>query len=486
MFATRALVSIETTRPQASTMAPPAPASADPIALAPFKMPPPDGMIVPHKNTQGQIERLADFLARRPELWSRTYENALKGSKNFLCMVETDEFNPFFMWRLGECKEGRSALLSANAPVAAPLKKEPEKPQGPKEPPPYAFSARLPPNISSVDNETIEITAQFTAKHGPQWMRQLAQRENANPAFDFLRTQHSFHQYFSRLVDQFSDLYNGKKTEERLLEAKEFAEKRFIPFNRAKDRVEWSKYQVNEKSKHDEEETKRRMEFSRIEWNDFQLIDTIDFSAEDDTAELAPPIMLNELKGMSMAQKSAASLVPESRRLEETMVWDANSYNAAPPPMPMPMPMAMPMQPGPYFQPQFAPQYPAPPVGFNGAYPDQAAQQAHSMAQAAIASVSQPAAPGYTRDARAGYLVSCPNCGERLPPAELEAHIKIELMDPDSRKQKERAASRYEPMNQNHDVTGTLKRMVGARPDMFDSVAGQWAGDDQSRKRSKY
>jgi splicing factor 3A subunit 1 len=51
--------------------------------------------------------------------------------------------------------------------------------------------------------DVIRLTAMFVAKNGRQFMTALAQREQRNAQFDFLRPNHTLFGYFSSLVGQY-------------------------------------------------------------------------------------------------------------------------------------------------------------------------------------------------------------------------------------------------------------------------------------------
>jgi splicing factor 3A subunit 1 len=72
--------------------------------------------------------------------------------------------------------------------------------------PPYNFEFILgqPSGISSADLDIIKLTAQYTAVNGREFLGGLAQREQRNPQFDFLKPTHLLFSYFTSLVDAYS------------------------------------------------------------------------------------------------------------------------------------------------------------------------------------------------------------------------------------------------------------------------------------------
>jgi splicing factor 3A subunit 1 len=121
----------------------------------------------------------------------------------FSFLSNNDAYNAYYLWRLSEIKEGRGTAVAAGRAGEAPP--EEQKPNGPPEPPEFHFSARMP-NISAQDLEVVRLTALFVAKNGRSLMTNLSRKEAGNYQFDFLRPNHSLHNFFQRLIDQYTAL----------------------------------------------------------------------------------------------------------------------------------------------------------------------------------------------------------------------------------------------------------------------------------------
>lgn len=83
----------------------------------------------------------------------------------------------------------------------------------PKEPPPEFEFIADPPSIAAFDLDVVKLTAQFVARNGRQFLTQLMQKEQRNYQFDFLRPQHSLFNYFTKLVEQYTKVwqqYSGR------------------------------------------------------------------------------------------------------------------------------------------------------------------------------------------------------------------------------------------------------------------------------------
>lgn len=111
--------------------------------------------------------------------------------------------------------------------------------------------------MNVADRDILRLTALFVAKNGRQFMTTLSQREARNYQFDFLRPNHSFYQYFTRLVDQYTELLAPKSTENfKVLESN--VNDKYNILERARKRAEWSKYQEAQKKKAEEEDDAER------------------------------------------------------------------------------------------------------------------------------------------------------------------------------------------------------------------------------------
>ncbi|KAI8627036.1 Pre-mRNA splicing factor PRP21 like protein-domain-containing protein [Xylariaceae sp. FL1651] len=488
------------------------------VAAALDDIKPPQGVVLPPKEFRTILEKTAGFVARNGISFEERLRDKEKNNSKFSFLNNGDPYNPFYLWRLSEIKEGRGTAVAAGraGELVAPVD---EKPKGPPEPQNFQFSARMP-NISAQDLEVVRLTALFVAKNGRQFMTTLSQREAGNYQFDFLRPNHSLHNFFQHLIDQYSILLRaggidgegGRVQQERVSELQRNVDDKFHILNRAKQRAEWLKYQETEKQKKEEEEEKERLSYAQIDWHDFVVVETVVFTDADDQANLPPPTSLSELQYASLEQKAKIS-VSANLRIEEAMPTDDdNVYNgyATQPNYDIPHHPAYPAQPSPQTQPYQPTPSPqaiygmAPPSRPNGIAEDEETQrirereEARMRMQQAQAEAKGGAAPMKIKEnyvpraaARAAnrqgtQMALCPNCKEQIPMNELEAHMRIELLDPQWKEQKAKAESRYATTNlSNTDVANNLKRLASQRADIFDPVTGQSVSEEEMARRKR-
>ncbi|KAI5249354.1 hypothetical protein E4T43_00741 [Aureobasidium subglaciale] len=453
---------------------------------------PPPGVILPPKEFRTLLEKTAGYIVRNGPAFEARIRDSAENNPKLQFVLPDNPYHPFYLWRLEEIKDGRGTDIAAGreGDVAAPKKK-----QGPAPPPDFHFSARMP-NISSVDLEVIKLTAMFVAKNGRSWMTTLSQREARNPQFDFLRPQHSFHQFFSRLVDQYTEILNtqGQQQQEVISELEKNVDNKYRVLESAKKRAEWVKFQEAQKVKKEEEHEAEKLAYAQIDWHDFVVVETILFTEADDQTELPPPTSLNDIQSASLEQKAQMSMAPSGMRIEEAMPGQEAYYQ--PPPSQMPAPSSYSPAP-PAFSPAQQNGFAPPPRTAQEQEED--ARIAERAAERQRAEQAQAAARGqgpmrirndYVPRAQArrqnAATALCPNCKQQIPFNELEQHMKIEMLDPRWREQSRIAAQRSSTTNlSTADVANNLKRLASQRSDVFDPVTGQAVSDEEAQRRKR-
>lgn len=461
----------------------------------------PEGMIVPPSDGRSIIEKTAGYVARN----GLSFENGIRekqGNNPKMSFLNPDDaHHGYYQWRKSEITAGRGNAVSAGRETEVSFQGREEK-KGPEPPEEFTFSARVP-NISAQDLDVVKLTALFVAKNGRGWMTQLSQREAGNFQFDFLRPQHTLYQFFSRLVDQYTDLLTGgsvdggRPQKKRITSLEQNVKDRFQVLDRAKKRAEWVKYQEAQKVAKEEQQEKERVEYAQIDWHDFVVVETVMFDERDENAELPAPTTVNDLQSASLEQKAAMSINP-NMRLEEAFpnFNDQGQFygqQQQPPPQapPVQMPPPQPYQPTP---PQVHQAYQLPPEDDSFSRIN-TLQQDRDRARAAQEAARSTAAPMKIRSdyvpraqqkRQAANTSICPNCKQAIPNDEFERHLQIELMSPEWREQSARAAQRSSTTNlSTQEVANNLKRLASQRTDVFDPVTGQAVSEEEAARRKR-
>lgn len=440
---------------------------------------PPEGVVLPPKDIRAIIEKTAGYVARNSTVFEERIREKEKNNPKFSFLVAGDAYEPFYQWRLYEIKEGRGSAVAAGR--AGETVVEPPKPQGPPEPDAFYFSARMP-IINAQDLEIVKHTALFVAKRGKSFMTALSQREARNFQFDFLRPQHSLYQFFIRLVDQYTILLRTEGIDEqssskaRIAELEQNVQDKYHVMDRAAKRAEWVKYQANEKQQKVQKDEQEQIEYAQIDWHDFVVVASVEFTEHDDHAELPLPRTVGDLQSASLEQKAAMSL--NTQRIEEAMPTDLDNpvyYNASEPVQQMPPPPPVPYYP--------AGPYPPPGQYTNPEEEQRIRERTQARDQAAAVQAAAQAIPGQqpmrirqnyvplaqARRQQAGQMAICPYCNQKVLAAELDEHIRIELLDPRWKEQRAKAESRSATTNLSTvDVVNNLKRLASQRSDVFD------------------
>ncbi|KAI4157233.1 MAG: hypothetical protein L6R39_000738 [Caloplaca ligustica] len=468
---------------------------------------PPAGVVLPPRDIRAIVEKTAGYVARNGAVFEDRIREKEKHNPKFSFLSANDAYNPFYAWRLNEIREGRGTAVSAGRVGEAAAAPEPEKPKGPAAPPEFHFSARMP-NISAQDLDVVKLTALFVAKNGRSFMTALSQKETRNYQFDFLRPQHSLYQFFSRLVDQYTLLLQAasaegaKQQKLRIQELEKNIKDRFNILDAAKTRATWVKYQEEQKQKKEEEAEKEKTEYAQIDWHDFVVVETVLFEEADDQADLPPPPSLNDLQSASLEQKAAMSLQPYDRRIEEAMPTseDYGLFYNQQQQQQMPPPSAVPTYPA-YNVPQPMDYQPSPQTPFVAQEDDESraiAERAEARERAQAAQAAAKGGAGQPMRIRDDYvpraqakrqnvaMSMCSYCNQLIPNDEFQQHLRIELLDPRWKEQRDKNEQRQATTNiSTSDVAANLKRLASQRSDVFDGVTGQPVISEEEAARRK-
>ncbi|KAF8419657.1 Pre-mRNA splicing factor PRP21 like protein-domain-containing protein [Tirmania nivea] len=447
---------------------------------------PPAGIVLPPRDIRAIVEKTAGYVARNGQVFEQRIRDKEKHNPKFSFLNPADPYHLFYTWRLEEVRAGRGTDVSAGRGPTAAAAREPEKPKGPEEPPEFKFSARMP-NISAQDLDILRLTALFVAKNGRQFMTTLSQREARNYQFDFLRPNHSFYQYFARLVDQYTELLAPKSAEDLKVLENNVKDKYNI-LDRARKRAEWAKYQEAQKKRAEEEDNAERLAYAQIDWHDFVVVETVVFTEADDAADLPPPTTLSDLQYASLEQKAMMSLHSNQLRIEEAMpTSDPSDYQYHP-----------------HNQHQYFTEEGTMDVEMEAesdnedeeltrARERREAQQRQQLAQAEAKGIAGPMkirsdyvprAAAAAASRRGVQMSVCPNCQQQIPINEMEEHMRIELLDPRWKEQRARAEARSATTNLAvNDAAANLKRLASQRGDLFDDAGKPISQEEMERRK---
>ena len=265
------------------------------------------GVIRPPPVVRERIDKTAQFVAQHGKSFESRIMSSEQGqSQKFAFMKATDPYNAYYEQKIREYEENGGQTTVVETTVAEPTVEAPTAVATQKKasmtaplaralqgvdtsvaPKPLMASSEQPSAVTSAaDGEIIKLTAQYTAASGRQFLAGLAQREQKNPQFDFLKPTHVLFSYFTSLVDAYTKILAPTAELAQELErcsVREHCLRRCThrwDFARRTDEAE-----RREKAKRDAE----RVAFQSVDWHDFVVVDTIDFPAEELAVPDQPP-----------------------------------------------------------------------------------------------------------------------------------------------------------------------------------------------------
>ncbi|KAF5749892.1 splicing factor 3A subunit 1 [Tripterygium wilfordii] len=423
------------------------------------------GIIHPPPDIRNIVDKTAQFVAKNgPDFEKRIIaSNANNAKFNFLS--PTDAYHTYYQHRLSEFRSqnqssglqtrsqpadsGESAppvpdadgseaaaKLDTGAQFKLPVRKVLEPPEAER------YTVRLPEGITGEELDIIKLTAQFAARNGKSFLTGLASREMNNPQFHFLKPTHSMFMFFTALADAYSRvLMPPKGLTEKL---KRSVTDMTTVLERCLHRLEWERSQELARQKADDEIEQERLQMAMIDWHDFVVVESIDF-ADDEDEELPPPMTLEEVVRRS---KISATAMDEDEFVEPgkavEMEMDEEEVQLVEEGM-----KAASLEESDGEKKVKANEEPEPPMRIvkNWKRPEERI----------------PAERDPTK-----FTVS-PITGELIPINEMSEHMRISLIDPKYKEQKERmfAKIRETTLAQDDEIAKNIVGLARTRPDIF-------------------
>ncbi|GAA5888121.1 hypothetical protein JCM5296_005441 [Sporobolomyces johnsonii] len=447
--------------------------SAPPADVTPSTEP---ALILPPPAIKAIVDKTAAFIAKSPNasLLEDKFRQREKTDQRFAFLNPTDPYHAYYADRLAAFKAGEQPEQKAEDKVdgAAAAGEQPTEDDGrPPEPPALEFLVDDPPRINAVDLDILRLTALFTARSGRRFTSELAARESRNYQFDFLRPSHSLFGYFNRLVEQYTKILMPSKEllgriERRAGGPPDSNADRLVSGRRevlkdARERVEWEKWESTRRKEQEDKAEAERIAFAEIDWQDFQVASTIEFTEGDEAglAELPPPMSLSEVENMTLAQKKMAAMIMEGGKEgevdadgaageEEEMEMDEEDDDA---------------------QPQVI---------------EHKIEDTVEI-QSLDANLPVKIRKDYVRTKKGKQNQAYTTFeGQQVPVEEFSKHVRYELLDPrwkEEKKQAELNRSAANLLPGGTDVSASIRAMAAHRPDIF----GDAGGEEELRRQAE-
>mmetsp|Transcript_49999 Transcript_49999/g.99325 ORF Transcript_49999/g.99325 Transcript_49999/m.99325 type:complete len:706 (+) Transcript_49999:75-2192(+) len=262
------------------------------------------GLIFPPPDIRGVIDKTAQFVAKcGPEFEQRVLREQNHAKFSFL--LQSNPYRPYYEHKVKEFKTGvvedtkpevPQAILDQKAKEEEKKKKKEQlkmltlgerRKKVAKPPPPDQYVVNHP-YIAPMDMDIIKLTAQFVARNGQKFLIGLTQRESKNPQFDFLKPTHALFGYFTSLVDAYTKCLMPNKEEVEKLKKCMATSSEVL--DKAMARFAWDEQEEAQRQTRHEEDKEEKDQMAMIDWHEFVIVETIEFTAEDDNIPLAAPL----------------------------------------------------------------------------------------------------------------------------------------------------------------------------------------------------
>ncbi|KAF3637577.1 putative splicing factor 3A subunit 1 [Capsicum annuum] len=270
------------------------------------------GIIYPPPDIRSIVDKTSQFVAKNGPEFEKRIVQSNAGNAKFNFLNASDPYHAYYQHRLAEARSQNQASgelpthpedkEAAPAPPIADAAEATAKPDLSAQfrpvikvlEPPEAeqYTVRLPEGITGEELDIIKLTSQFVARNGKSFLTGLTSREINNPQFHFLKPTHSMFMFFTSLADAYSKVLMPPKGLMDKLQ-KSAADMTTV-LERCLRRLEWERSQEQARQKAEDEIEQERLQMAMIDWHDFVVVETIDFS-DDEDQDLPPPMTLEEV-----------------------------------------------------------------------------------------------------------------------------------------------------------------------------------------------
>ena len=286
-------------------------------------------------------------------------------------------------------------------------------PTAPPPPPPPRFHLSPPSHYSPSDLDIVHLTALYSSIIGPTFLHSLTQRERSNPQFDFLKPVHPLHAYFQHVEAVYGRIKGGAGVEQVLRGYRECVEGEGegVGLTRLIEEARWKRARDEEEEKAAQAREEESESMAAIDWHSFVVVETIEFTPEE-VPYLPPPKRTVE----EMEALIAELAIEEEREKEERERRSKEEEDRAK-------------------------------REKDGLFLDASMPAGAAVVRAGEGildhvdevleirpSLPLPPPPSQSLAAK---LVTCVVCGDTIAAEDLEEHLRIELLDPKWKEQKQ-------------------------------------------------
>lgn len=296
--------------------------------------------------------------------------------------------------------------------------------------PEQQYRVPRPAGLFPEEVETLMLAAQFTARNGRRFLAHISEREGSNARFDFLRPQHHLFGFFTALVDAYSKVLMPSREILDAVKAHAAPDARASLLLRLRRHAEWLAVEERKRVEKQDAEDAERMQQLSIDWHDFVVVETITFDDDDDD---------EQMPAASRLEPSAQPAAEPARHASAAQP-DAREAAAAQHAEPAELELV-----------DLGTGVPEPEMKIRTDY-------------------VRPAA----RPSGAPQTAIDPISGKEVPLSQIGEHVRISLLDPQWKEQKQLAAEKNKESNvaRGDEVFANIARFAKRRTDIFGEEEG--------------
>ncbi|RKP00126.1 hypothetical protein CXG81DRAFT_13616, partial [Caulochytrium protostelioides] len=365
----------------------------------------PDGVILPPPEIRATADKTALAVAKHgPTFEARIRDDQAKAVR-FCFLKPGDAYRPYYEWklRLAAAALGSAAAgAPANAAARDVLAIEGPPPEAP---PPFLFYHEHPP-ITRLDWEVLLLTARHAALSGRGFLASLAQRERDNAQFAFLRPGHTLYGLFDQLTRQYERILTPSPALLETLRADAANPLAMLP--RIEQRARYERWDRRRRALRERAHDAQRRAAAGFDWAHFTIVQTVPITRADLETALPRPMLLSELQARSLRERQPTPASPAAATPTSAQTATAGGA-ASSPATTAPQPAAK----------------------------TKAGRKIKIRDDYTPNLGTAPSTRGAASAGAAEPTQLCPQCGLDIPVSEYNEHIRIELLDPRGRAQRQ-------------------------------------------------
>lgn len=303
----------------------------------------PVGVIIPPVDVRALICKTAVYVNKNGVMFENKIRIKESDNPKFIFLNSDDPYNGYYKYVLETIKNtGTPPVIEQTEKSSIDSKDVEDKvidQKNAKEPltEPKGFECLqiengefigLEDKISKVDLQVIKLIAQFGVINGStvlnNFKNTVLNHPRLSPQFQFLRDNHSMNKMYKKYFNVYELIWNKRKKGSDALNDNESMTDLL---NRCFNSAEYYEKESNDLSKIQQIKLMKRRLYESIDWQDFEIVETIDFNDLDDVSELNRPLNKSDLEYRSLVQKEELSLFNQLEEQEQTSDFEEGNAN---------------------------------------------------------------------------------------------------------------------------------------------------------------